>query len=208
MLSKRLDPSLCASSTGPVSTWPNRPRTQTLASRPHGNVLQDLFRRFPSPATKQADALIADAYLCRGPIRAGCARRSRLCSAGAVGKDTVSRVWRKVKGDWDAWNALLKDEPIIRLILDGTVVRVRLSRALGVTARNIEQRFKRNVQACGCTGVHFSSKTGNARLICAPHLKTPNARPSHGAKFDYRSSAAEFAFICGGGRHDRSAMRY
>ena len=70
-----------------------------------------------------------------------------------------SRVWRKVKGDWDAWNALLKDEPIIRLILDGTVVRVRLSRALGVTARNIERRFKRNVQACGCMGVHFSSKT-------------------------------------------------
>ena len=48
---------------------------------------------------------------------------------GAVGKDTVSRVWRKVKGDWDAWNARsLKDEPIIRLILDGTVVRVRLDK--------------------------------------------------------------------------------
>jgi transposase-like protein len=48
---------------------------------------------------------------------------------GAVGKDTVSRVWRKVKGDWDAWNAhSLKDEPIIRLFLDGTVVRVRLDR--------------------------------------------------------------------------------
>jgi putative transposase len=37
-----------------------------------------------------------------------------------------SRVWRKTKGDWDAWNARsLTDEPIIRLILDGTVVRVR-----------------------------------------------------------------------------------
>ena len=24
---------------------------------------------------------------------------------GAISKDTVSRVWRKVKGDWDAWNA-------------------------------------------------------------------------------------------------------
>jgi putative transposase len=24
---------------------------------------------------------------------------------GAVSKDTVSRVWRKVKADWDAWNA-------------------------------------------------------------------------------------------------------
>jgi len=41
----------------------------------------------------------------------------------------VSRVWRKVKGDWDAWNARsLAEEPIVRLILDGTVVRVRLDR--------------------------------------------------------------------------------
>jgi putative transposase len=38
-------------------------------------------------------------------------------------------VWRKVKGDWDAWNARsLAEEPIIRLILDGTVVRVRLDK--------------------------------------------------------------------------------
>ena len=41
----------------------------------------------------------------------------------------VSRVWRKVKSDWDAWNARsLANEPIVRLILDGTVVRVRLDR--------------------------------------------------------------------------------
>ena len=41
----------------------------------------------------------------------------------------LSRVWRKVKSDWDAWNARsLADEPIVRLILDGTVVRVRLDR--------------------------------------------------------------------------------
>src|SRR5215469_14153677 len=57
---------------------------------------------------------------------------SRALSAvfgGAVSKDTVSRVWRKVKGDWDAWNARsFAAEPIIRLILDGTVVRVRLDR--------------------------------------------------------------------------------
>src|SRR5579864_2117255 len=49
--------------------------------------------------------------------------------SGAVGKDTLSRVWRKVKSAWDAWNARsLADEPIVRLILDGTVVRVRLDR--------------------------------------------------------------------------------
>ena len=37
------------------------------------------------------------------------------------------RSWRKVQGDWEAWNKRpLADEPIVRLILDGTVVRVRL----------------------------------------------------------------------------------
>ena len=46
-----------------------------------------------------------------------------------MGKDTVSRVWRKVKTDWEAWNTRsLAAEPIVRLILDGTVVRVRLDR--------------------------------------------------------------------------------
>jgi transposase-like protein len=46
-----------------------------------------------------------------------------------VGKDTVSRAWRKVQTDWDAWNSRsLAEEPIVRLILDGTVVRVRLDR--------------------------------------------------------------------------------
>lgn len=78
--------------------------------------------------TKQADALIAGAYLAGTNTR----RFRRALAAlfgGAVGKDTVSRVWRKVKGDWDAWNARsLAAEPIIRLILDGTVVRVRLDR--------------------------------------------------------------------------------
>ena len=48
---------------------------------------------------------------------------------GTVGKDTVSRTWRKVKSDWDAWNGRsLVEEPVVRLILDGTVVRVRLDR--------------------------------------------------------------------------------
>jgi putative transposase len=78
--------------------------------------------------TKQADSLIAGAYLAGTNTR----RVRRALSAvfgGAVSKDTVSRVWRKVKGDWDAWNARsLVEEPIIRVILDGTVVRVRLDR--------------------------------------------------------------------------------
>jgi len=78
--------------------------------------------------TAAADAVIAGAYLAGTNTR----RVRRALAAlfgGAVGKDTVSRVWRKVKSDWDAWNARpLTDEPIVRLILDGTVVRVRLDR--------------------------------------------------------------------------------
>jgi putative transposase len=53
---------------------------------------------------------------------------------GAVGKDVVSRTgiasrWRRIKADWEGWNrrSLAGDE-IVRLILDGTVVRVRLDR--------------------------------------------------------------------------------
>lgn len=78
--------------------------------------------------TVAADALIAGSYLAGTNTR----RVSRALAAlfgGAVGKDTVSRVWRKVTSDWNAWNKrTLADEPIVRLILDGTVVQVRLDR--------------------------------------------------------------------------------
>ena len=78
--------------------------------------------------TVAADAVIAATYLAGTNTR----RVRRALTAlfgGAVSKDTVSRTWRKVKTDWDAWNTRsLADEPIVRLILDGTVVRVRLDR--------------------------------------------------------------------------------
>ena len=78
--------------------------------------------------TLAADALIAGCYLA-GTNTRRVRRALAALFAGAVGKDTVSRVWRKVKSDWDAWNArALAEEPIVRLILDGTVVRVRLDR--------------------------------------------------------------------------------
>src|SRR5271168_1536629 len=76
----------------------------------------------------QRRTLVADALIAGTNTRRV---RRALASlfGGAVGKDTVSRVWRKVKSDWDAWNARsLAEEPIVRLILDGTVVRVRLDR--------------------------------------------------------------------------------
>lgn len=93
--------------------------------------------------TREVDALIASAYLAGTNTRRV---KRALCALfkGAVGKDVVSRVWRKVKTDWEAWTKRdLSQEPIVRLILDGTVVRVRIDRksssisllvALGVRA--------------------------------------------------------------------------
>lgn len=78
--------------------------------------------------TRAVEALIAGAYLSGTNTR----RVKRALAAlfgGAVGKDVVSRTWRKVKVDWDAWTRRdLAEEDIVRLILDGTVVRVRLDR--------------------------------------------------------------------------------
>jgi len=111
---------------GPVTVRVPRARLETSDGKSveWRNATIPVYQR----RTKQADALIASAYLAGTNTR----RVRRALAAlfgGAVGKDTVSRVWRKVKGDWDVWNARsLKDEPIIRLILDGTVVRVRLDK--------------------------------------------------------------------------------
>jgi len=78
--------------------------------------------------TLAADALIASTYL-SGTNTRRVRRALKALFGGAVSKDTVSRIWRKVKADWESWNARsLADEPIVRLILDGTVVRVRLDR--------------------------------------------------------------------------------
>ena len=78
--------------------------------------------------TRQVEALIASAYLSGTNTR----RVKRALGAlfkGAVGKDVVSRVWRKLKTDWEAWMRRdLAGEDVVRLILDGTVVRARLDR--------------------------------------------------------------------------------
>lgn len=78
--------------------------------------------------TRTAEALIASVYLSGTNTR----RVKRALFAlfkGAVSKDVVSRAWRKVKVDWDAWSGRsLADEDVVRLILDGTVVRTRIDK--------------------------------------------------------------------------------
>jgi transposase-like protein len=111
---------------GPVEIDVPRARLNSLEGRTTEWKSQTL--RAYQRRTLAADALIASCYLAGTNTR----RVRRALAAlfgGTVGKDTVSRTWRKVKSDWDAWNARsLAEEPIVRLILDGTVVRVRLDR--------------------------------------------------------------------------------
>jgi len=78
--------------------------------------------------TPRALALIASAYLA-GVNTRRVRRALGSLFVGAVSKDTVSRAWRKVQTDFEAWNQRsLADDAIVRLIPDGTVVKVRLDR--------------------------------------------------------------------------------
>ena len=90
-----------------------------------------------------------------------------------------------MKGDWDAWNARpLVDEPIVRLILDGTVVRIRLDKratsisllvALGVRADG--QKVLRAITSMGGE----SEATGRALLDDLAGLRTPELVIADGA---------------------------
>src|SRR6056297_3932863 len=78
--------------------------------------------------TKTAEALIASVYL-SGTNTRRVKRPLFALFKGAVSKDVVSRAWRKVKVDWDAWCARsLADEDIVRVILDGTVIKTRIDK--------------------------------------------------------------------------------
>ena len=81
------------------------------------------------PVDPFVEALIAAVYLAGTNTR----RVKRALFGlfeGAVSKDVVSRAWRKVKVNWDAWSARsLAEEDIVRLILP--VNKTRLDRKAG-----------------------------------------------------------------------------
>lgn len=78
--------------------------------------------------TGRAERLIASVYLA-GTNTRRVRRALGALFAGAIGKDTVSRAWHKLQADWEVWQKRdLSGDDIVRLILDGTVVRVRVDR--------------------------------------------------------------------------------
>lgn len=111
---------------GPVTVSVPRARLSSAASRQeewHSQMLPAYQR-----LTGRAERLIAGVYLA-GTNTRRVRRALSTLFAGAIGKDTVSRAWHKLQADWEAWQKRdLSGDDIVRLILDGTVVRVRVDR--------------------------------------------------------------------------------
>jgi transposase-like protein len=74
--------------------------------------------------SRRAEALIAEAYLAGMNTRR--VRRAAKLFEGHISKDVVSRAWQKTRAAWQERD--LAGDDIVRLILDGTVVKVRLGR--------------------------------------------------------------------------------
>ena len=78
--------------------------------------------------SRRAELLIAEVYLA-GVNTRRVRRALQALFAGRIGKDAVSRAWRRTRAAWETWQQRdLADDDIVRLILDGTVVKVRLDR--------------------------------------------------------------------------------
>jgi putative transposase len=110
---------------GPLTLSVPRARLADEAGeREWNSTLLPAYKRL----SHRAEALIAEAYLAGMNTRRVRRALAKLFE-GHVGKDVVSRAWQRTRSAWMAWQERdLAGEDIVRLILDGTVVRVRLDR--------------------------------------------------------------------------------
>jgi putative transposase len=96
--------------------------------------------------SRRAELLIAQVYLA-GVNTRRVRRALQTLFAGRIGKDAVSRAWRKTRTAWEAWQQRdLTREDVVRLILDGTVVKVRLDRSATAIALLIVLGIRRDGQ--------------------------------------------------------------
>ena len=111
---------------GPLALTVPRARLADDAAgeREWKSALLPAYRRL----SRHAELLIAEVYLA-GVNTRRVRRALQALFAGRIGKDAVSRAWRRTRAAWEAWQQRdLADDGIVRLILDGTVVKVRLDR--------------------------------------------------------------------------------
>ncbi len=96
--------------------------------------------------SRRAEALIAEAYLAGMNTRRVRRALAKLFE-GRIGKDVVSRAWRRTRSAWQAWRERdLAGDDVVRLILDGTVVKVRLERKATAISLPIALGIRRDGQ--------------------------------------------------------------
>ena len=135
---------------------------------------------------RAADALIAGAYLA-GTNTRRVRRALNAVFAAPVGKDVVSRVWRKTKGDWDAWNARsLAEEPIVRLILDARDQEHGRGRRGGL-ARAARRSRQARIANAGA---------GRCRRRAGPRKGAGGAMARHGCPTLHRAQASQSPRPC------------
>jgi transposase-like protein len=94
----------------------------------------------------RAEALIAEVYLAGMNTRRARRALAKLFE-GHIGKDVVSRAWQRTRSAWEAWQRRdLAGDDIVRLILDGTVVKVRLDRRASAISLLIALGIRRDGQ--------------------------------------------------------------
>jgi putative transposase len=128
---------------GPLSLSVPRARLADEAGeREWKSALLPAYQRL----SRRAEALIAEAYLA-GMNTRRVRRALATLFEGRIGKDSVSRAWQKTRSAWQAWQEPdLAGDGIVRLILDGTVVKVRLDRKATAVALLIALGVRRDGQ--------------------------------------------------------------
>jgi putative transposase len=128
---------------GPLELSVPRGRLRdTTGEREWKSTLLPAYKRL----SHRTEALIAQVYLA-GMNTRRVRRALGGLFAGHVGKDVVSRAWQRSRSAWEAWQKRdLASEDIVRLILDGTVVKVRLDRKITAISLLIALGIRRDGQ--------------------------------------------------------------
>ena len=128
--------------------------------------------------SRRAELLIAQVYLA-GVNTRRVRRALQTLFAGRIGKDAVSRAWRKTRAAWEAWQQRdLTDQDIVRLILDGTVVKVRLDRRATAISLLIALGIRRDGQKVVLAIKHLGGESEAAwRAVLDDLLARGLARP-------------------------------
>src|SRR3954452_23052789 len=140
---RRLVPRRLVTSFGPLELTVPRARLRDAAGeREWRSELLPAYRRL----SRRAQARVAQAYLAGVNTRR--VRRALAgLFAGRVGKDAVSRAWRRTRSAWEAWRGRdLTGEDVVRLILDGTAVKVRLDKRVTAISLLVAPGVRRDGQ--------------------------------------------------------------